>query len=341
LKIEVLIYVLSVKNEKPVKLGRKKVNMEKVVFLGTSAGMPTKKRNVPSCALIFNTTGEFWLFDCGEGTQQQIHNAGLKLSKLTNIFISHLHGDHLFGLPGLLATRGLLGIKKSINIFGPVGLDNYLKNNFDYSCTHIPYFYHIYAIEKESYLSKNLLWENGNISIYCALLNHYLDSFGYAIIEKNIKRNILVEKLVKMGIPPGPIYKKFKENGIINLNDGTVLKAVDFIKESISIKKLCYCGDTTFSSNAVILAQGADLLIHEGTFCSKRKQEANQSYHSTIEEAIKVARLARVKKLAITHLSPRYHDLKENTENFLELKKAALKKHPEVILAEDFLEIKI
>ena len=315
--------------------------LEKVIFLGTGAGMPTNDRNVASLAVIFNSGGEFWLFDCGEGTQQQIRRTGLRLSKLKNIFISHLHGDHLFGLPGLLATRGLQGIKSSINIFGPVGLENYLKNCFDYSRTHIPYPYHIHQIEKEKYLTKRLLWKKDDYSVYCAILNHQADSFGYVIFEKNIKRNILVKKLLKLGIKPGPICQTIKEKNQVTLEDGRILKTEHFVKESINIIRICYCSDTMFSKNAVILSRDADLLIHEATFSSQEKVEAEQSFHSTIEDAIKIARSAKAKKLVLTHISPRYHRSKQNSKKWNSFCEEANSQFPGIILAEDFLEIKI
>ncbi len=318
--------------------------MDKIVFLGTSAGIPTLKRNVPALAIVFAITNEFWLFDCGEGTQRQILQANLKLSKLSNIFISHLHGDHTFGLPGLLATRGLLGVKKPINIFGPVDLDNYLNNNIDCTRTHIPYSQHFFPIEKERFLAPNLFWEKDDISVYCAALNHNIDSFGFAIIKKHIQKNILIDKLLDINIPPGPIYKKFKENEIVELEDGRILKTSDFVKETITIKKICYCGDTAFSQNAVSLSEGADLLIHEATFSTHCKEKAIRSFHSTARDAIEVARLAKVKKLALTHISPRYDDLRNNPEKYTEFRKFGEKLSlgdPEIILVEDLMELTI
>ncbi len=314
--------------------------MEKVIFLGTGAGMPTLSRNVASMAVIFQTSGDFWLFDCGEGTQQQIQRAGLKLTRLKNIFITHLHGDHLFGLPGLMASRGLQGIKRAINIFGPVGLEGYLKNSFEYSATYIPYHYKIYSLAREEYLTKKLLWKEEECSVFCVVLNHQIDSFGYAIDEKHIQCNIMAEKLIKMGIMPGPVYGEIKEKNQVMYN-GRLFQKKDFIKESVSIKKLCYCGDTAYTENAIRLSKNADLLIHEATFSNDEKDEAEQSYHSTIDDAIKVARAAGVKRLVLTHISPRYGHSSRNSEKESAFRRERVQKYPQVILAEDFLEIKI
>lgn len=316
--------------------------LNRVVFLGTGAGMPTIKKNVASVSVFLNESGDFWLFDCGEGTQQRINATGLKLSRLKAIFISHLHGDHLFGLPGLLATRGLQGIDKDIDIFGPIGLKEYLDNCFDYCRTYIPYSYHVHKIEPKKFISKQLLWEKDKFKIYCAALNHQIDCFGYSIYGKYIKRNIIIDELLKLGITPGPIYKKIKEKDQVTLENGKVLKTEEFIKESIIVKKISYCSDTMFSENAVELSKDADLLIHEATFSGDNKTEAKESFHSTIEDAVRVAKSANAKRLVLTHISPRYQKSTKNIHNYWnKYKEEAIKKYPDVILAEDFLEIKI
>jgi ribonuclease Z len=317
------------------------IMLNRVIFLGTGAGMPTIKRNVASVTVFLDESGDFWLFDCGEGTQQRINAAGLKLSKLKAIFISHLHGDHLFGLPGLLASRGLQGIEKDIDIFGPLGLEEYLDNCFDYSRTYIPYSYHVHQIEPKKFKRKQLLWEKDNFKIYCAALNHQIDCFGYTVYGKCIKRNIVIDKLLKLGIAPGPIYRNIKEKDQVTLENGKLLQTEDFIKESVIVKKISYCSDTMFSKNAVELSKDADLLIHEATFSGDNKTEAKESFHSTIDDAVKVARSANVKRLVLTHISPRYQESTKNIHNWNKYKEEAVKKYPGVVLAEDFLEIKI
>ena len=149
--------------------------------------------------------------------------------------------------------------------------------------------------------------------------------------------------MLDIGIKPGPIYKRFKEDEMVNLSDGKVLFARDFIKETIYIKKICYCGDTSFDDNSIKLSVGADLLIHEATFSSNNREKAFESFHSTIEDAVKVAKLAEVKKLVLTHISSRYENTIEDVSSFTEeLKKHFLKDDTlEIIPAYDLMELSI
>lgn len=317
--------------------------MEKIIFLGTSAGMPTKERNVSSFAIVFKRKGDFWLFDCGEGTQQQIIHAGLKLSRLKKIFITHLHGDHVFGLPGLLATRGLQGIKEGIEIYGPVGLEKFLLECFELTLTHIPYSYQIHLIEKSGFNSKKLLFKTDHLSVFSASLNHHIESFGFLVIQEKRKKTILAQKLKTLGVMPGPLYQsiKEKENGQFVLRDGMIINSREFIIENIESKKICYCSDTSFSENAVSLAKNVDWLIHEATFSCSESKEAKRSFHSTIEDAVQVARIANAKNLILTHISPRYHDSLKNPVNWEQFRQEAESLIPGGIIARDLLEIKL
>lgn len=166
----------------------------KVIFLGTSSGMPTLKRNVSSIALVFINKNKLWLWDCGEGTQQQIQKTSLKLSKLEKIFISHLHGDHLFGLPGLLASRGLRGGKnqQKVQIFGPEGLDIYLKDTLNITKTYIPYKIEVKIIPLN--LSAGVIWEDEEYIVRYTEVNHNIKAYAYSVEEKKDRSHFLVEK---------------------------------------------------------------------------------------------------------------------------------------------------
>lgn len=314
----------------------------KVIFLGTSSGMPTLKRNVSSIALVFINKNKLWLWDCGEGTQQQIQKTSLKLSKLEKVFISHLHGDHIFGLPGLLASRGLRGGKnqQKVQIFGPEGLDKYLKETLDTTKTYIPYEIKIEIIPP--ILSAGIIWEDEEQIVRYTEVNHNIKTYAYSVEEKKDRSHFLIEKARKLSIPPGPAYRTLKEGKTVELPDGRIFQGKDFINEIKKGRKIVFCGDTTYCENLVHLAKGADLLIHETTFSQQEEDLAKRNFHSTTAIAARVAKKAQVKQLILTHISPRYSS--NNNKSVItesELLAEAQNEFPETILAEDFMEYEI
>jgi len=314
----------------------------KVIFLGTSSGMPTLKRNVSSIALIFINKSKLWLWDCGEGTQQQIQKTSLKISKLEKIFISHLHGDHLFGLPGLLASRGLRGGKnqQKVQIFGPENLDKYLKETLNITKTYIPYEIEIKIIPPN--LSAGIIWEDEEYIVRYIEVNHNIKTYAYSVKEKKDRGHFLIDKARRLNIPPGPIYRTLKEGKTVELPNGRIFQGNDFISEIKEGRKIIFCGDTTYCKNVVNLAKGANLLIHETTFSQQEEDLAKRNFHSTTTIAAKIAKKAQVKKLIITHISPRYGSSNNKplvTEK--ELLAEAQSVFPQTILAEDFMEYEI
>jgi len=314
----------------------------KVIFLGTGSGMPTLKRNVSSIALIFINKNKLWLWDCGEGTQQQIQKTSLKVSKLEKIFISHLHGDHLFGLPGLLASRGLRGGKnqQKVQIFGPEGLDRYLKETLNITKTYIPYEIEIEIIPPN--LSAGIIWENEEYIVRYTEVNHNIKTYAYSVEEKKDRSHFLIDKARRLNISPGPIYHTLKEGKTVELPDGRIFQGKDFVSKISKGRKIVFCGDTTYCKNSVRLAKGADLLIHEATFSQQEEDLAKRNFHSTTTIAARVAKQAQVKKLLLTHISPRYGSSNNKlpiTEK--ELLAEAQSVFPKTKLAEDFMEYEI
>ncbi len=314
----------------------------KVIFLGTSSGMPTLKRNVTSIALVFINKNKLWLWDCGEGTQQQIQKTSLKLSKLEKIFISHLHGDHVFGLPGLLASRGLRSGKnqQKVQIFGPEGLDKYLKETLNITKTYIPYEIEIKIIPPN--VSTGIIWEDEEYIVRYTEVKHNIKTYAYSVEEKKNRSHFLVEKAHKLNIPPGPIYRSLKEGKTVELPDGRIFQGKNFLSKIKKGRKIVFCGDTTYCGNLVHLAKSADLLIHETTFSQQEEDLAKRNFHSTTTIAAKVAKKAQVKQLILTHISPRYSS--NNNKSAItesELLAEAQNVFPETILAEDFMEYEI
>ena len=304
-----------------------------ITFLGTSSGVPTKSRNVSSVALRLTQRGEIWLFDCGEGTQHQLLRSELRTSQLKKIFITHMHGDHIFGLMGLLASCGLGGDAKDIELYGPPGIEPYLKACMKYSYTYFPYGVTIHTVEP------GLVYEDEEFTVTCELLKHRVTAYGYRVSEKNRAGVFDVEKAKKMGIPFGPLYGKLKSGQTITLEDGRTFSGVDFCGPTEIGRKFVYCTDTVFCENAIALSEDADVLIHEATFAHQDAQMAFEKMHSTTTMAAQVALAAQVKKLIMTHFSPRYAP--GNALQMKDLLSEARAIFPETVLAYDFFRYEI
>lgn len=304
-----------------------------ITFLGTSSGVPTKNRNVSSVALRLTQRGEIWLFDCGEGTQHQILRSDLKTSQIKKIFITHMHGDHIFGLMGLLASCGLGAHAENIEIYGPFGLEQYLKSCMKYSFTYFPYGVKINTV------TEGIIYEDEEYTVTTNLLKHRVTAYGYRITEKNRRGKFNVEKAKKMGIPPGPIYGKLKNGEIVTLDDGRIINGESLCGTTEIGRKFVYCTDTVFCESAIDLAVDADVLIHEATFAHQDAEMAFERMHSTTTMAAQVALTAQVKQLIMTHFSPRYAP--GNTLQLEDLLQEARSIFPNTILAYDFLSYEI
>ena len=296
-------------------------------FLGTSAGRPIRGRNVTSITLrIKQNSGAFWMFDCGEGTQHQLLHTSLKLNKLTKLFITHMHGDHVYGLPGLLSSRSSLGAIEDLDIYGPPGLRQFVESNLQLTGTHLNYSLHIFEIEE------GVILEDGSVTIETAKLDHRIDCYGYRIVEHERPGALNVQWLAEIGVPPGPVYGQLKAGMDVTLNDGRVIRSADAVGEPLPGRVVTILGDTRPCENAVKLSKRADVLIHEATFAHALVDKANEYGHSTALQAAQIAKTAEVRKLFITHFSSRYtlEDLIEleaeargvftNTEAAIELK---------------------
>ena len=311
----------------------------KIVFLGTSAAVPTMKRNVSALALYFENSGKFWLFDCGEGTQQQLKKTFLKLSKLEKVFISHFHGDHLFGLPGMLSSRTLEGVTSRVDIYGPEGIKFYIDANQKITNFHLVYELGIHTLPVQP---MSIIYEDDKIAVVSMLLKHSLDTYGFSVYRKPAYR-FNVEKAIQHGIPEGPLFGALKSGRTIKLEDGKQYEGKDFIEKIDSGKKIVYCGDTAYCENSVILSKGADVLIHEATFSKNEDMLAKKSLHSTVEDACRVAKEAGVAQLILTHFSPRYDGNKddENVYTVENLAEEAKSFFTQTLLAKDLMEYNV
>ncbi|MFS0822833.1 ribonuclease Z [Bacillus sp. 1P02SD] len=282
-----------------------------VVFLGTGAGVPAKERNVTSIALqLLDERRATWLFDCGEATQHQILYTSIKPGKIEKVFITHLHGDHIFGLPGLLGSRSFQGGESLLTVYGPKGIKAFIDTSLTVSTTHIRYPLEVVEIEE------GVVFEDDQFCVLAQELDHGIQSYGYRIVEKDLPGTLLVNKLSKEGIKPGPIYQKIKEGQTVVLEDGRMINGEEYIGPPKQGRVVTILGDTRYVQESIELAKNADLLIHEATFSSNEAGLAHDYFHSTTTQAAEVARQAGVKNLILTHISSRYQG--EDSQKLLE-----------------------
>lgn len=273
-----------------------------LLFLGTGAGVPAKHRNVTSIALkLLDERNSVWLFDCGEATQQQILHTTLKPRKIDKIFITHLHGDHIFGLPGLISSRSFQGGEGPLTIYGPKGIKQFVLTSLKVSGTYLKY-----SLKFHETNEPGILFEDTQFKVSCLPLEHGIQSFGYRIQEADHQGSLQVEKLKEAGVPFGPLYGKLKQGETITLPDGRTFNGKDFIGATQKGRIVTILGDTKKTANSVILAKDADVLVHESTFEGSEQKMARDYNHSTNRDAAEVALESGAKRLLLTHISARY-----------------------------------
>ena len=310
-----------------------------VTFLGTSSGVPTRARNVSAVALRLPQRSEIWLFDCGEGTQHQFLRSDLRLSQLRRVFITHMHGDHVFGLPGLLASLGLAGsCPAGVDLYGPDPLDSYLNGVLRTSSTRIGYPLAVHRV-RDAAEQGTLLFEDDDFTVRCSPLTHRVPAYAYRIEQKPLAGRFDIEKARELNIPPGPVYAQLKRGETVTLEDGRSIDGTSLCGEERPGVSVVYGTDTVFCEAAVELARGADLLIHESTVAHGEAEMAFQKQHATSTMAAQTAAEAGVGQLVLTHLSPRYVPGNPVTpQDLLDEAKAIF---PNTLLAKDFLSIDV
>lgn len=290
--------------------------------LGTASMVPTKDRNLTSIFLSYENKGI--LFDCGEGTQRQMKIVGIKPNKINMIFISHWHGDHVLGLPGLLQTLGNSDYDKTLHIYGPKGTKKYLEYM-------LKGFIFDTKIDMEiNEIEKGMVYENDDFFIETNKLKHSVECLGYSFIEKD-KRKMNENKLDELNIK-GPYIGKLQKGEIIKINN-KIIKP-DEVSSLIKGKKITIIFDTEPCTNAIKLSENANLLVCEATYHSDLDEKSLQYKHMTAKNAALLANEANVKKLILTHFSGRY----KTTDD---IEKEAKDIFPNSVCAYDFMKIKL
>ncbi|MBS9336197.1 ribonuclease Z [Fructobacillus papyrifericola] len=274
-------------------------------FLGTGSGQPSKFRNVASIALrLLDERNAVWLFDVGEATQHQILKTTIRPRKIEKIFISHLHGDHIFGLPGLLSSRSFQGADKNepLTIYGPKGVKSFVTTALRVSETHLSYPIHYVEIEE------GVIFEDETFKVIAAPLRHRMTAWGFRVEEKPHAGELLIDKVRADKIPSGPVYGRLKAGETVTLEDGRVVNGKDYLGPAQPGRVITIIFDTMPTDSELALSKGADVLVHEATYgMSKDEGKMARAHgHSTSRDAANLAQQAGVKKLVLTHVSARY-----------------------------------
>ena len=271
-----------------------------ICFLGTSSGTPTKSRNVSAIALTENQKKNWYLIDCGEGTQHQVLRSSLSLNSLTAIFITHLHGDHCYGLPGLLASASLSNRTNRLLIFGPEGLEDWLKLTISTTDLHLQY--EIVVLPLDTLAD----YEIGQFHISTTRLSHRISSYAYLFTNIHDEVKLDTDKLTHHKIPQGPLWGKLKSGHDIEL-EGITYKSQDFVHREKNTKKIIICGDNDNPELLSAHSAGCDVLVHEATFTSDMAEQARKVGHCCADTIASFARENGIPNLVLTHFSARYH----------------------------------
>ncbi|MGD2142692.1 MAG: ribonuclease Z [Candidatus Bathyarchaeota archaeon] len=298
----------------------------KIVFLGTSGSMPTQRR--ASSAIAIRRKGEVIIFDCGEGTQRRMVEAGIGFRRRTIIFVSHLHGDHVLGLPGLLQTMTLLKRERILGIYGPKGLVDFVQA-FRKVIGGPGFPVEVYEIHSEG-----IIYRAEEYEVAAVEANHDVPAWSYVLNEKPRPGRFHPEKAKDIGVPVGPLWKSLQKGQDVKLSGGRIVRSEEVVDPPRRGFKIAYSGDTRPNSKLAEAAKGADLMIHEATFDGSLLERAEENGHSTASQAAEIAKDAEVRKLVLTHISSRYPDPTPLLEEAREI-------FPETEVAEDLLEIEL
>jgi len=272
-----------------------------VTILGSSSATPVFNRN-PSAQLL-NCNEKCYLIDCGEGTQQQLAKFNLKAARIDYIFISHLHGDHYFGLIGLLSSLHLNGRIKPMQIFGPKPLLEILEIQFKYSDTVLRYPIEFFPIEADE---PKQIFENSDLIVKTIVLNHRIPTTGFLFQQKKRQRKLIKDKAEKV---PMAYYTALKKGIDVELPNGEILRNEDYTVAADPPRAYAYCSDTLFDESYFPTIMGCDTLYHEATFMHDLLDRARETHHTTAQQAAEVANIIGAKKLLIGHFSSRYKTL--------------------------------
>jgi ribonuclease Z len=274
-----------------------------VTILGNNSAVPAFDRHPTSQVVTLDGTN--YLVDCGEGTQIQMINYKIRRSKISHIFISHLHGDHYFGLIGLISSFGLLGHQQELHVFGPSPLKEIIELQLKVADSTLPFQLHLHTITKAA-----TLVDTEKIAIKCFRTNHRIECYGFVFQEKRQPRKLNPGKAKEYEIPSS-FYDRLKNGEDYTSKDGNLIKNEWVTEAGEPGKTYAFCADTKYDETIIPHIQGADMIYHETTYLDNLRDRAEARFHSTTRQAATIALKAGVKKLLIGHFSSKYDTLEE------------------------------
>ena len=299
----------------------------RVTFLGTAGSVPTQTRSLP--AVLVKRQNVQLMFDCGEGVQRQMVKAKVGFHKETKILISHMHGDHVLGLPGLLQTMALMDRQKTLEIYGPEGIKQFLecvRETLQFGLT--------FPVEIHEIYDKGAVCDEKDYVIEAAKSNHVIPSLAYAFVEKPRPGKFYPKKARALEVPEGELWSKLQHGDTVKLPNGQVISPADVIGPPRKGRKIVYTGDTRPFKGFAKFAADADLIVHEATFDDTLGEKAELDGHSTPSQAGQQAKKAKAKKLVLTHISARYPDAALILEQ-------AQRVFRNTVVAEDFMVLEL
>ena len=275
----------------------------RIQFLGTSAGAPTKQRNVTGLALGLDQGRDWYLFDCGEATQHQLMHSSFSVARLSKIFITHLHGDHIFGLPGLLTSRSMVASSmRPITIYGPKGIRECVETSLRLSASHLTY-----DLNFEEFVKEGVLYATEKETVSTIRLSHDVPSFAYKLTEADRPGHFDADGAKALGVPGGPLLGELSQGRDVTLDDGRVIAAAGLMGDIRKGRTLIVGGDNDEPGLLVEALRGADLFIHEATLTEAVKEKVRYpARHSTGLAVGKAAHAAGIPNLILTHISARF-----------------------------------
>lgn len=297
-------------------------------ILGCGSALPTTRHLATS--QVINLREKLYMIDCGEGAQLQMRNMRIKFSRLGHIFISHLHGDHCFGLPGLISTLGMLGRTGELVVHGPKDLKKYLEPVLAVFCKELPFRVRINEVNPAG---NELVWEDRSVRVYSIPLKHRLPTAGY-LFEEKPKEPHIIKEMTDFYQVPVKFLPRIKRGEDFITPEGEVIPYTRLTRPAAPPKRYAYCSDTTYYEKIIPIVEGVDLLYHEATFGEVDAARAKETFHSTARQAAEIARRAAVKKLLIGHYSARYEDVRFLLEEAREV-------FPETFLANEGMKISL